>query len=141
MLRGKPGSEPGQGIALPFIPPGASRRPVLCPGPPDRVDGELNRAGLNRNMFMCEFANNARFWAGRIAFGHGIGPFAMVSLCDQAIEKALAILKHLREGCETRVTGRLVDVDKNTVTRYLAKAGGNAERLHDELVALPPPDP
>ncbi len=56
-------------------------------------------------------------------------------------EKALAILKHLREGCGTRATGRLVEVDKNTVTRYLAKAGAHAEKLHDELVALSPPDP
>jgi transposase-like protein len=56
-------------------------------------------------------------------------------------EKALAVLKHLREGCGTRATGRLVEVDKNTVTRYLAKAGPHAEKLHDELVALSPPDP
>lgn len=55
-------------------------------------------------------------------------------------EKALAILKHLREGCGTRATGRLVEVDKNTVTRYLAKAGAHAEKLHDELVAFSPPD-
>ena len=56
-------------------------------------------------------------------------------------EKALAILKHLREGCGTRATGRLVEVDKNTVTRYLAVAGAHAEKLHDELVALSPSDP
>src|SRR3954466_13637485 len=36
-------------------------------------------------------------------------------------EKALAILKHLREGRGTRATGRLVEVDKNTVTLYLAR--------------------
>src|SRR5262249_62264776 len=54
--------------------------------------------------------------------------------------KALAVLKHIREGCGTRATSRLVDVDKNTVTRYLAKAGAHAERPHDELVALSPPD-
>jgi transposase-like protein len=56
-------------------------------------------------------------------------------------EKALAILKHLREGCGTRATGRLVEVDKNTVTRYLALAGVHAEKLHDELVAFSPLDP
>ena len=55
-------------------------------------------------------------------------------------DKALAILKHLREGCGTRATRRLVDVDKDTVTRYLARAGTHAEALHDELVALSPPD-
>lgn len=56
-------------------------------------------------------------------------------------DKALAILKHLREGCGTRATGRLVEVDKNTVKRYLAVAGAHAEKLHDELVALSPPNP
>ena len=56
-------------------------------------------------------------------------------------DKALAILNHLREGCGTRATGRPVGVDKNTVTRYLAKAGAHAEKLHDELVAFSPPDP
>ena len=56
-------------------------------------------------------------------------------------EKALAILKHLREGCGTRATGRLVEVDKNTVTRYLALAGIHAEKLHDELVAFSPSNP
>ena len=54
--------------------------------------------------------------------------------------KALAILKHLREGCGTRATGRLVEVDKNTVTRYLALAEVHAEKLHDELVAFSPPN-
>jgi hypothetical protein len=56
-------------------------------------------------------------------------------------DKALALLKHIREGCGTRATSRLVDVDKNTVTRYLAVAGVHAETLHDELVALSPPNP
>ena len=31
-------------------------------------------------------------------------------------DKALAILNHPREGCGTRATGRLVEVDKDTVT-------------------------
>src|SRR3954454_13189024 len=55
-------------------------------------------------------------------------------------EKVLDVLSHIREGCGTRATGRLVDVDKNTVTRYIALAGGHAAALHEELVALPPPD-
>src|SRR3954447_22816112 len=55
-------------------------------------------------------------------------------------DKALDILKHIQEGCGTRATSRLVDVDKNTVTRYLALAGAHAEKLHDERVALSPPD-
>jgi len=55
--------------------------------------------------------------------------------------KALDILNHLREGCGTRATSRLVGVDKNTVTRYLAMAGAHAEPLHQEQVAFPPRDP
>jgi transposase-like protein len=53
-------------------------------------------------------------------------------------EKCLAILKHIEEGRGTRDTGRRVEVDKNTVIRYLAVAGTHAEKLHDELVALSP---
>lgn len=56
------------------------------------------------------------------------------------VEKVIAILAHLREGCGTRATSRLVGVDKNTVTRYVRLAGSHAEKLHDELVALSPPD-
>ena len=55
-------------------------------------------------------------------------------------EKALAVLDHIREGCGTRATSRLVKVDKNTVTRYIAKAGAHAHPLHRELVAFSPRD-
>ena len=56
-------------------------------------------------------------------------------------DKALSVLKHLREGCGTRATGRLVGVDKNTVTRYQALAGAHGKQLHDEFVAFSPSDP
>ena len=55
-------------------------------------------------------------------------------------EKVVSILDHLREGCWTRSTSRLVKVDKNTVTRYVRLAGAHAGRLHDELVAFSPGD-
>jgi hypothetical protein len=55
--------------------------------------------------------------------------------------KALDVLNHIREGCGTRATGRLVGVDKNTVTRYIALAGAHAQPLHQELVAFSPHDP
>jgi LacI family transcriptional regulator len=55
-------------------------------------------------------------------------------------EKALALLQHLQEGCGVRQTGRLVGVNKNTAARYGLLAGDHARRLHDELVALSPPD-
>src|SRR5258708_8459987 len=54
-------------------------------------------------------------------------------------EKVLDVLSHIREGCGTRATGRMVAVDKNTVTRYIALAGSHAGALHEELVALSPP--
>src|SRR5512135_1876393 len=53
---------------------------------------------------------------------------------------ALDVLNPIREGCGTRATGRLVGVDKNTVTRYVARAGAHAEPLHQELVACSPHD-
>lgn len=58
-----------------------------------------------------------------------------------SVAKVVSVLAHLRDGCGTRSTSRLVDVDKNTVTRYLRLAGAHAARLHDELVAFSPGDP
>ena len=53
-------------------------------------------------------------------------------------EKALAVLKHLREGCGTRATSRLVGVHRDTVTRLARLTGGHAVSLHDEFVAFSP---
>jgi len=53
-------------------------------------------------------------------------------------EKAISVLDHLREGCGTRATSRLVRVDKNTVTRYIRVAGAHAVGMHDELVPVSP---
>ncbi len=39
---------------------------------------------------------------------------------------ALDVLNHIREGCGTRATGRLVGVDKNTV--HVATIGRSIER-------------
>ena len=61
--------------------------------------------------------------------------------CRLPDAKALDVLNHLREGCGTRATGRLVGVDKNTVTRLVARAGAHARPLHDELVAFSPQHP
>ena len=55
--------------------------------------------------------------------------------------KALDVLNHIREGCGTRGTSRLVGVDKNTVTRYIALAGAHSQSLHQERVAFSPSDP
>lgn len=55
-------------------------------------------------------------------------------------DKAIAILEHIREGCGTRATARLVGVAPNTVTRYIVLAGAHGEKLHDEFVAFSPPN-
>jgi LacI family transcriptional regulator len=54
--------------------------------------------------------------------------------------KAAAVLRHLADGCGVRQTGRLVGVDKDTVVRYALRAGGHADKLHDEFVAFSPAD-
>lgn len=54
-------------------------------------------------------------------------------------EKATAVLEQIAEGCGVRQTERLVGVHRDTVTRYIRKAGDHAQAAHDELVALSPP--
>lgn len=56
-------------------------------------------------------------------------------------DKAISLLEHIREGCGTRATSRLVKVDKNTVTRYVRLAGPHAQQLHQEKLAFSPSDP
>jgi len=56
-------------------------------------------------------------------------------------DKAVSILDHVREGVGVRATSRLTGVARDTVSRYIALAGDQAEGLHDELVAFPPSDP
>ena len=56
-------------------------------------------------------------------------------------DKVVSILDHIREGCGTRATGRLLHVNKNTVTRYIRLAGRHAKALHQEKVAFSPSNP
>jgi hypothetical protein len=56
-------------------------------------------------------------------------------------DKVVAVLDHVREGCGVRATSRLTGVSRDTVSRYLARAGDRAKDLHDELVAFSPSDP
>jgi transposase-like protein len=56
-------------------------------------------------------------------------------------EQALAVLRHLQDGCGVRQTARLTGVDKDTVVRYALRAGDHARHSHDELVAFSPLDP
>jgi len=55
-------------------------------------------------------------------------------------EKAVSVLEHVAEGCGVRQTGRLCRVTPNTVARYSRVAGEHAQDVHDELVAISPPD-
>ena len=56
-------------------------------------------------------------------------------------EKAVSVLEHLVEGNGVRQTERLTGVHRDTVMRLARLAGGHARGVHDELVALSPPDP
>jgi LacI family transcriptional regulator len=54
--------------------------------------------------------------------------------------KALALVEHLADRTGVRATARLTGVNRNTVVRYSRLLGEHARGLHDELVALSPPD-
>jgi hypothetical protein len=54
--------------------------------------------------------------------------------------KVESVLAHIVEGCGVRKTGRLVGVNREPVARYAVLAGTHAHALHDELVAVAPPD-
>src|SRR3954451_22803784 len=56
-------------------------------------------------------------------------------------EKVESVLEHIAEGCGARQSGRLCKVNRGTVGRLSRVAGQHARDLHDELVALSPPDP
>ena len=58
-----------------------------------------------------------------------------------AEDKVVSVLDHIREGCGIRSTSRLTKVSRDTVSRYVALAGGQAKALHDEFVAFSPSDP
>jgi transposase-like protein len=58
--------------------------------------------------------------------------------CRLPEDKVVSLLEHIAEGCGVRQTGRLIRVNKNTVVRFCLLAGGQAQKLHDELVAFSP---
>lgn len=60
--------------------------------------------------------------------------------CKLPQDKAVSVLHHLQEDCGVRQTSRLVGVNKNTVVRLAVRAGQHARQVHDELVALSPPN-
>ena len=107
-----------------------------CPEYGKRGAGNLTVTGRygpdkSRRMLRCRTCK-ARFSErkGTPLFGSHLGS-----------ETVGSILGHVAEGCGVRQTGRLCKVDRKTVARYGRRAGENARGLHDELVALSPPDP
>jgi transposase-like protein len=91
-----------------------------------------DRYGKNkqRRMLYCRSCK-ARFSErkGTIFFGSSLPE-----------EKIVSMMEHVAEGCGVRKTGRLLRVNRNTVSRYSALAGQHARTLHDELVAFSPED-
>src|SRR3954466_8733017 len=55
-------------------------------------------------------------------------------------DTAVAVLAHVAEGIGTRKTARLTGVHRDTVTRYIRRAGEHARDVHEELVAFSPDD-
>ena len=60
--------------------------------------------------------------------------------CKLSNDKATAVLEHIAEGCGVRRTGRLCQVQRNTVSRLGRLAGEHALALHNRLVGLAPPN-
>jgi hypothetical protein len=56
-------------------------------------------------------------------------------------DKVVSVLDHLREGCGVRATSRLTGVSRDTISRYIVRAGDQSKNLHDELVAFSPSYP
>ena len=107
-----------------------------CPEHGKRGSGNLtvcHRYGPGRakRMLRCR-ACKARFSErkGTPLFGSQLPP-----------EKTRSLLQHIAEGNGVRKTSRLVGVNRETVARYGKLAGAHAAGLHDELVAVSPPDP
>jgi transposase-like protein len=107
-----------------------------CPDHGKRGEGNLSVTGRYgpdkaRRMLRCRTCK-ARFSErkGTVLFG--------ARLSREQVE---TVLEHVAEGCGVRQTGRLCKVNRNTVGRLSRLAGEHARDLHDELVALSPPDP
>ena len=106
-----------------------------CPDHGKRGAGNLSVTsrygpGRTRRMLRCRTCK-ARFSErkGTVLFGARLSP-----------EQVETIREHVAEGCGVRQTGRLCRVNRNTVGHYSRLAGAHARDLHDELVALSPPN-
>jgi len=106
-----------------------------CPDHGQRAHGNLTVCGRygprQRRLLYCKTCK-ARFSELK-----GTPLFA----ARLTLDKVLALLEHLADGCGIRQTARLVGVSKDTVLRYAVLAGEHAQDLHDELVAFSPSHP
>ena len=107
-----------------------------CPEQGKRGAGNLNVTsrygpGKTRRMLRCRVCKS-RFSErkGTPLFDSRLPP-----------DKVQSVLEHIAEGCGVRQTGRLCQVDRNTVGRLSRLAGEHARELHDELVAFSPEHP
>src|SRR5436189_1153717 len=50
-------------------------------------------------------------------------------------DKVVSVLDHLKEGCGLRATSRLTGVSRDTISRYMPRAGHQSKLHPDELVA------
>ncbi len=90
-----------------------------------RYGAEKSRRMLRRNACKARFSERK----GTPLFDTRLPP-----------EKLESVLEHIAEGCGVRQAGRLCEVNRGTVGRLGRIAGEHARGLHDELVALSPPD-
>ncbi len=107
-----------------------------CPDYGQRAQGNLycrGCSGRNRRIRMASCRT------GKKAFSERKGTPREGGRLPQ--DKAVALLEHIREGCGTRATSRLLPVDKNTLTPCLRLAGPHAPQRHHEKVAFSPHDP
>lgn len=104
-----------------------------CPDFGKRCKGNLSFSGWSGS---CKLIRMIRCKTCKTRFSERKGTVFWESRLS--LEKAISLLDHIREGCGTRATGRLLHLCKDTVTRYLRLSGAHAEKIHDELVSFSP---
>jgi hypothetical protein len=108
---------------------------ALCAASGQRGGGNLT-VGMRYGRGKCLRLLYCRLCHARFSERKGT-PLFQARLSAAKVESVLA---HITEGCGVRKTGRLVGVNRETVARYAVLAGTPAQALHDELVAVSPPD-
>jgi len=101
---------------------------LYCPNPDCALFGRVNGARLERHayygqdrrvLYLC------RKCRGPFSENRGTFFFGLVTPC----EKVLTALKMIAEGGGIRATGRVMGVDKDTVQRWVERAGKHVEEV------------